>query len=215
MKATFMRRLYKYSRPEDIVRVGRKFPELTFICYHSGFEPGVKEGPYDAKNDQGVDRLIRAYVEHGYSPNQGNVYTELGSCWRHYMSKPDQAAHLMGKLLKYLGEDRICWGTDAIWYGSPQDQIQAFRTFTISPELQEKHGYPALTGEAKRKVFGLNAARIHGIDVDALKKARGKDRIGRLRKNYREQPNPSFQTYGPKTRTAFNAFRKGRKGRPG
>ncbi len=93
---------YKYSRPEDIVRVGRMFPELTFICYHSGFEPGVQEGSYDPKIDKGVDRLIRAYVEHGYSPNQGNVYAELGSCWRHYMSKPNQAAHLMGKLLKCL-----------------------------------------------------------------------------------------------------------------
>ncbi len=207
--------VYKYSRPEDIVRVGRMFPDMTFICYHSGFEPGVEEGPYNPKRDKGVDRLIQAYVEQGYSPNEGNVYAELGSCWRHYMSKPDQAAHLMGKLLKYFGEDRICWGTDAIWYGSPQDQIQAFRTFSISPEFQEKYGYPPLTSEARRKIFGLNAARIHGIDVEMLKEANEKDRLSRLRMENEDRYNPSFRTYGPKTRAEFETFARNRRGLPG
>jgi len=39
----------------------------------------------------------------------------------------------------------VLWGTDSIWYGSPQDQIQAFRAFEITPEFQERFGYPALT----------------------------------------------------------------------
>ena len=38
----------------------------------------------------------------------------------------------IGKLLKHVGEDNVLWGTDSIWYGSPQDQIQAFRTFQIA-----------------------------------------------------------------------------------
>ena len=41
-----------------------------------------------------------------------------------------------------MGEDRVLWGTDAIWYGSPQPQIMAFRAFEISPEFQEQFGYP-------------------------------------------------------------------------
>ena len=28
--------------------------------------------------------------------------------------------------------------TDSIWYGSPQDQLQAFRTFQIAPELHSQ-----------------------------------------------------------------------------
>ena len=52
----------------------------------------------------------------------------------------------------------MLWGTDSIWYGSPQDQIQAFRTFQISPEFRERFGYPEITPELRRKVFGLNAA---------------------------------------------------------
>ena len=49
---------------------------------------------------------------------------------------PDQAAHALGKLLRYVGEDNVLWGTDAIWYGSPQPQIMAFRAFQITEDLQ-------------------------------------------------------------------------------
>ena len=59
-------------------------------------------------------------------PN-GNVWAELGTTWRELMRDPDQAAHTLGKLLAHVGEDRVLWGTDAIWYGSPQPQIMAMR----------------------------------------------------------------------------------------
>ena len=68
------------------------------------------------------------------------MYAELGSTWRFLMRDPEQAAHGIGKLLKHVGPDNVLWGTDSIWYGSPQDQIQAFRTFQIAPEFREKHG---------------------------------------------------------------------------
>lgn len=119
------------------------------------------------------------------------------------MSKPDQAAHLLGKLLKYMGDERICWGTDALWYGSPQDQIQAFRSFQISPEFQIKYGYPALTGEMRANILGRNAARIHGMDIEQLMKAKTADPVSRFKKKYRDNHNPSFKTYGPKTNKAF------------
>jgi hypothetical protein len=67
-------------------------------------------------------------------------------------------------VLKPVGEDRVVWGTDSIWFGTPQDQIQALRTFQISEELQERHGYPALTDEIKAKIFGINSARLYGIE---------------------------------------------------
>lgn len=75
--------------------------------------------------------LIRSLVENAVKPNS-NVYAELGSTWRFLMREPESAAHAMGKLLKYCGPDNVLWGTDST--GSPQDQIQAFRTFQISRE---------------------------------------------------------------------------------
>ena len=144
---------------------------MTFLVYHAGFDTGVNEGPYDPKAKAGVDVLVRSMQEAGNPPN---VYAELGSTWRYVMRDPDQAAHLLGKLLKTFGEDRILWGTDSIWYGSPQDQIQAFRAFEISREFQERYGYPALTPAIKRKVFGLNAARVYGLKPDAMRRKLGK-----------------------------------------
>ena len=87
------------------------------------------------------------------------MYAELGGTWWFLMRDPTAAAHVLGKLLKYVGEDRVVWGTDSIWFGTPQDQIQAMRTFQISEELQETHGYPALTDEIKAKIFGLQLRR--------------------------------------------------------
>src|SRR3712207_6906393 len=46
-------------------------------------------------------------------------WAELGSVWRDVMHDPDQAAHLLGKLITHVGPKRICWGTDSLWYGSP------------------------------------------------------------------------------------------------
>ena len=97
----------------------------------------------------------------------GNVHAELGSTWRFLMSRPDEAAHVIGKLLTHFGDENILWGTDSIWYGSPQDQIESFRAFGISAEFQERFGYPALTDEVKAKILGLNAARLHGLDPAA------------------------------------------------
>ena len=133
---------------------------MTFLVYHAGFDPAVHEGPYDPAARAGVDVLLRSMREAG---RPANVYAELGSTWRYLMRDPQQAAHVLGKLLQVFGEDRVLWGTDSIWYGSPQDQIQAFRAFQIDPVLQERHGYPALTQALKRKVFGLNAARVYGL----------------------------------------------------
>jgi hypothetical protein len=83
------------------------------------------------------------------------------------MSNPTEAAHVLGKLLNRMGEDRVLWGTDAIWLGSPQPQIMAFRAFEISPQFQEQFGYPALTPAIKSKIFGLSAAELFGIDSGA------------------------------------------------
>ena len=203
---------YDYSSPRDMGAAAAANPDLTFLVYHSGFEGNVREGPYDAANPRGVDRLIKSHQDAGLRRNEGNLYAELGSLWRHVMSRPDEAAHLMGKLLKYFGEERIMWGTDSIWYGSPQDQIQAFRTFEIGQEYQERFGYPALTREAKRKIFGLNGARVYGIDVAAL---HGRGRLAERRAEYRDEPNPSFATFGPKSRREFLALWDARGGVPG
>jgi predicted TIM-barrel fold metal-dependent hydrolase len=199
----FGRQSYEHSQCSDIGVVAKRFPDVSFLIYHSGFVSSVREGPWTGSGSgDGIDTLIRSLVENGVNPGS-NVYAELGSTWRFLMRDPEQAAHALGKLLKYCGEDNVLWGTDSIWYGSPQDQIQAFRTFQISPELRAQHGYPEITPTLRAKIFGLNATRIYPVSPDVLKKLAGEDRIARERAAYRENPEPHYLTYGPKTRREF------------
>jgi hypothetical protein len=205
----FGRQSYEHSLCDDIGIVAKRYPDVNFLVYHSGLVVGQPEGSYDPKRNEGVDSLIKSVVENDVAPNS-NVFAELGSTWRFLMQDPDSAAHALGKLFRHVGEKNVLWGTDSIWYGSPQDQIQAFRAFQIAPALREQHGYPEITPALRAGVFGLNALKPYGLSIDEAVKRAATDRVSRQRAEYREAPDPKFLTYGPKTRREFlNLLRLG------
>jgi predicted TIM-barrel fold metal-dependent hydrolase len=125
----------------------------------------------------GVNQLIQSLIDSGViaNPDIGepfrphNVYAEMGSAWSQVMTSTTESQHYIGKLLKYLGPDNICWGTDCVLGGSPQSQIVAFRKFSITTQFQDKYKYPALTDAIRAKIFGLNAARIYHVDPYAAR----------------------------------------------
>jgi hypothetical protein len=202
----------EYGRCHDVGRAAKLYPDVNFIVYHSGFETQHAEGPYDAGSvTRGVDTLIKSLEENGIGPG-GNVYAELGSTWRFVMRDPTTAAHLLGKLLAHVGEDNVLWGTDSIWYGSPQDQIQAFRSFRIADELVERHGYPVLTADLKKKVFGLNGAGVYGVEIPEQRQKTKADGIEKRRAAY--DADPTFETFGPRTDREFDALAAERGGLP-
>ena len=203
----FGQKSYEHSTCVDVGRVAKRHPHVNFLIYHSGFAADKAEGPYDEKRTDGIDALVTSLIKNGVAPGS-NVYAELGSTWRLLMRDPDSAAHALGKLFKYCGESNVLWGTDSIWYGSPQDQIQAFRTFQIAPALRDKYKYPQMTKELRAKVFGLNALKIYPVPADVLNKHLKGDKVARERDAYREQPDPRFVTYGPKTRREFLNLKK-------
>ncbi|HWM28887.1 MAG TPA: amidohydrolase family protein, partial [Woeseiaceae bacterium] len=194
---------YEHSQCHDIGVVAKRYPDVDFLIYHSGFVAGKAEKAYEGDGSgDGIDTLIKSLIDNEVQPNS-NVYAELGSTWRFLMRDPDSAAHALGKLFKYCGEQNVLWGTDSIWYGSPQDQIQAFRTFQISGEFRERYGYPEITPELRARVFGLNATRPYKINLDEVMLRARNDDIARRRENYRNLRDPSYLTYGPKTRREF------------
>ena len=152
----------------------------------------------------GIDTLLASLDRHGVPPND-NVWVDTAAMWRQLLTQPDQAAHAMGKILSRVGPERVMWGTDSIWYGSPQPQIMAMRAFQITAEYQERYGYPALTDDIKAAVFGLNAAALFGIDPTATHCALATDpsdhedpRDGRPARR-RRSPSP-WEPHGPTTR---------------
>jgi hypothetical protein len=199
----FGQKSYEHSTSRDIGPIAKRFPDMNFLIYHSGYVAGQDEGPYDPKRADGIDALITSVLKSDVRPNS-NVYAELGSTWRFLsMRDPTSAAHALGKLFRHIGEDNVLWGTDSIWYGSPQDQIQAFRTFQIAEELREKHGYPTMTPQLRQKVFGLNAAKPYALSPADIRRDAESDALAQSKLAYNERPNPSFATYGPRTRREF------------
>ena len=199
-----------YGGCGDVGKAARQNPDINFIVYHSGYDLKHRDSAFvPGKHELGIDSLIQSMIDNGVKPNT-NVYAELGTTWRYLMRDPTEAAHALGKLFRYVGEDNVVWGTDSIWYGSPQDQIQAFRTFQVSPELQEKHGYPAITPALRAKVFGLNALKPYGLSLADIEKTFLADAMRGEKLASAEQNDPTFMTYGPRTRREFlDLFRLG------
>jgi hypothetical protein len=198
-----------HATPDDVGAAAKKHPDANFVVYHSGFDQ-TSEGPYESATAEiGINRLITSMRRNGIGPNE-NVYAELGSTWWFVMRTPETAAHVIGKLLKYVGEDNVLWGTDCLFYGSPQDQIQALRTLQISNEFQERFGYPELTKETKTKILGANGARLYGVEaVERCEFTR------RELEEIRKSLPGSNQTLGPSTPREAAAFRMHHEGWPG
>ncbi len=182
--------------PRDVGPAARAFPEIDFVIYHSGYEfptgEAPEEGPYtEATAERGVNRLIQSLRQGGTPP--ANVYAELGTTWFCLLRRPEEAAHVLGKLLAELGEDHVLWGTDAIWYGPSQVALDAFRAFQIPAEMRERFGYPKLTPTLKAKVLGGNAARVYGIDLEQARLTAASDDLAWLKAGldeYRRNGNP-------------------------
>jgi uncharacterized protein len=93
-----------------------------------------------------------------------NVYAELGTTMASsIVIFPTVFAHLIGQQLYYMGSQNILFGSDSMWYGGPQWQIEALWRFQIPDQLQEQWNYPALTEMDKRNILGLNSARLYGL----------------------------------------------------
>lgn len=200
----------RYGSPVDIGPAARSHPEVSFVVYHSGFEVARREGPFTEDTSTiGVNRLIKSVTDAGIGPGE-NVYAELGSTWWHLLRRPDEAAHVIGKLLLAFGDDNILWGTDSIFYGSPQGQIEAFRAFQIPEAMQSRFGYPPLTRGAKAKILGWNAARLYGVDpiTEPVGFTRADLELARA-----EHPVPT-RVWGPRTVDEVREMRAHHRGWP-
>ena len=228
------------ATPRDVGYAAKHNPHVRLLVYHSGYDIGDTQGPYrgDAKarsDTNTVDGLIKSLREHDYSAthfikkghrfgNVPNVWAELGSVWRSVMDDPDQAAHLLGKLITHVGPKRISWGTDSLWYGSPQKEIVALRRFEFTDKGKELYGLPfGLEGDRedptkpaphpsrtiRNGILGYNAAaaynfnphrRRHAIDCDDVQALKDEGYVQNPGTLSETAPLRTNQIPGPRTR---------------
>ncbi len=159
------------GHPADLPKAARDWPNLNFITYHACIQPSFFM--YDALAEIRRGKLREGVPDISWTTEYAllvrdlkNTYAELGTTWASsIITFPTVAAHILGQLLKFMGPDRIVFGSDSVWYGSPQWQIDALWRFQIPEDMRKRYGYPELTVEDKRKILGLNSARLYGIKV--------------------------------------------------
>lgn len=161
------------GNPNDIPRAARDWPEFNFIIYHAAWAPlffgqqslrSVREGRL-LKGVPDVQWVTRMAQQCARLPN---VYAELGTTFAATVTTfPTVCAHILGQLLKYWGPDRIVFGSDSLWYGAPQWQIEALWRFQIPEAMAQKYGYPRLDESTRRKILGLNSARLYKLGPQA------------------------------------------------
>ncbi len=188
--ASQSRRFGHLANPEDVERAALQNRDFTFVVYHSALKHGPTEPAFtDPAN---FDPATGDFAWHDVlmdikrrNPTLDNVHCEIGSAFATLaVTHPVMCMHLMGKNIRHFGADRVLWGTDCIWWGSPQWCIEAFKRFQISDEICEKFDYAKITREDRARIFGLNAARIYGINPTAAIEARRNDGIRRIRDAY-------------------------------
>ena len=150
-----------------------------------------------------VTDLAEIPEKHGVT----NVYGDLGQVFAQTMAaQPRVCAALMGTLVKGMGADHVCWGSDAVWTGSPQWQIEGLRRLEIPEDMQRKHGFAPLgaaDGPVKSAIFGGNNARLYKVDIPQAQAAVASDRFASLKAEYLAAgPTPSNRRYGYVTREA-------------
>lgn len=132
----------------DVDDVATSFQNLNFIVEHCGL-PRLDDFCWIATQET-------------------NVYGGLAVVLPFIHTRPEYFAHVISELLFWIGEDKILYGSDyGIW--SPKWLIEKFMAFEL-PESVSKETGVQLSLTAKKKILGLNAARLYGIDVEAQKK---------------------------------------------
>ncbi|MGL4541309.1 MAG: amidohydrolase family protein [Polymorphobacter sp.] len=155
-----------FAKVDDLGRAAKDWPELNFIIYHAAYrtipQPTAAElAVFEATGQiDWVSDLAAIPVQWGVT----NVYADIGASFAFtVLTQPRLAAAMIATLLKGLGPDKVLWGTDSVWYGSPQWQIEALWRLQMPADLIDRLDLPPIEPH-KRAILGLNGARVHGLD---------------------------------------------------
>ncbi len=180
--------LLAYSDVRDVGKAAKDWPKMNFIIYHGGYRyagGGKVEDAWAQFEKTGRIEWVTDLAEIPSKFGVSNVYADVGQLFaQSTIADPRVSAVMMGQLVRGLGADHVVWGSDAIWTGSPQWQIEALRRLEIPDDLQKSHNLKPLgaaDGSIKTAIFGENNARLYRYDK---RQALATDRIAALKQEY-------------------------------
>jgi predicted TIM-barrel fold metal-dependent hydrolase len=158
---------------DDLGKAAKDWPQMNFVIYHSAIRPWLADAPDRELAEFDKSAYIQWSTDLARIPEKfgvNNVYAELGTTFASScVTNPRFCAALVGQLVNLMGPERVVWGSDSVWYGSPQWQIEALRRLEIPADIMKKQGWKTALGgpnsEVKQKIFGLNSAHLYGLDL--------------------------------------------------
>jgi hypothetical protein len=195
--------LLNHCNVSDVAKAAKDWPNLNFIIYHGGYRyagGGRAEDAWAQFEKTGRIDWVTDLAEIPAKYGVKNVYADVGQLFAQTtIVDPRLTAVMMGQLIKGLGASNVVWGTDAIWTGAPQWQIEAFRRLEIPEEIQKRYGYTPLgaaNGAVKNAIFGENNARLYNFTAQQ-RAALSDDKIVAAKYVYdREGDGRTNMTYG-------------------
>ncbi|MEN3381684.1 MAG: uncharacterized protein V7608_1728 [Hyphomicrobiales bacterium] len=186
--------VWEYATAWDVGKAAKDWPQMTFVVYHSALRAFLElpEQAWAEFEQTGRIKWASDLAEIPAKFGVNNVYAELGTSFANSaVAHPKFSAALVGTLIKGFGVERVLWGTDSVWYGSPQWQIEALRRLEIPEDMQRKYGFAPLGNDnspTKQMVFGTNAARLYRLNLKATENAPmpaySADRLAKLKTEY-------------------------------
>jgi hypothetical protein len=161
--------VWKYATVDDLPRAAKDWPDLNFVIYHAALRPVLELPEVEAAEFEktGYIRWVSDLAAIPKRYGVRNVYAEIGTAFGStVVTSPRLAAGMLGTLIKDMGADHVIWGTDSVWYGSPQWQIEALRRLEIPEDMQKKHGFAPLgpaDGAVKSAIFWDNGAKFYQL----------------------------------------------------
>src|SRR5919109_3861443 len=136
--------VWKYATVDDLPKAAKDWPKINFVIYHAALRP-FQEDPAAALAEFERTGRIQWATDLAEIPSKygvKNVYGELGTAFATCaVTNPRFAAAFIGTLVRGLGPDRVLWGSDSVWYGSPQWQIEAMRRLEIPEDMRKAHKF--------------------------------------------------------------------------
>jgi predicted TIM-barrel fold metal-dependent hydrolase len=189
--------------PSDLPDACRDWPMLNFITYHSCIQDtffdyfawqAIRAAEAGAPGSilHGVPKIDWVTQFATLTAPFKNSFAEIGTTFASsVVTFPTVTAHILGQLLKFKGQNQILFGSDSVWYGAPQWQLDALWRFQIPERIREKWGYPELTEAAKRHILGLNAARIYELPVGTVRSNQDDVGFGGMEDEGKYRPVPT------------------------
>jgi len=184
---------WQHATVDDLGQAAKDWPGMNFVIYHSALRPWLADAPELEMAQFMKDGYIQWSTDLARIPEKfgvNNVYAELGTTFASTaVTNPRFCAAFLGQLVNLMGPERVVWGTDSVWYGSPQWQIEALRRLEIPSDIMKSQGWKIQLGgpnsEVKQKIFGANSSHLYNLDIKyGMDKPFPADKIATIKADY-------------------------------